>query len=138
MRLRGGQHPDDAGDVVGHRLGAAPHVAPISARRWHGRRASGHLFWLEEETETNWRFNLIGFIAEVVWPAVVAVAKAPGCNDNGVPDDVDLAGKMYWTTSGAAKIQRADLDICIEGGDGGENVSIDQSKCENQVDWSCA
>ncbi len=36
-----------------------------------------------------WRFNLIGFIAAVVWPAAIAVAQTPDCNGNGVPDCVD-------------------------------------------------
>ena len=56
-----------------------------------------------------WRFNLIGSIAAVVWLAAMAAAQAPDCNDNGVPDDIDL-GKMYWTDYAVAKIQRADLD----------------------------
>ena len=37
-----------------------------------------------------WRFSLIGFIAAVVWPAAIAVAQAPDCNGNSVPDDIDL------------------------------------------------
>ncbi len=40
------------------------------------------------------RFNLIGIIATVVWPAAIAVAQAPTCNGNGVPDGIDLVGKM--------------------------------------------
>ncbi len=58
------------------------------------------------------RLQLIGFITAVVWPAAIAVAQAPDCNGNGVPDDIDLAGKMYWTEANGiiARIQRADLD----------------------------
>ena len=56
------------------------------------------------------RFNLLGFIAAVVGPAAIAVAQTPDCNGNGVPDDIDLAGKMYWADFGTDKIQRADLD----------------------------
>ena len=48
-------------------------------------------------------------IAAVVWPAAIAVAQAPDCNDNGVPDDSDLAGIMFWTDFGTDQIQRADL-----------------------------
>ena len=32
------------------------------------------------------------------------------CNGNGVPDHIDLAGKMYWTDVNTDKIQRANLD----------------------------
>ena len=35
---------------------------------------------------------------------------ALSCNGNGVPDDVDLAGKIYWVDAFKDKIQRADLD----------------------------
>ncbi len=56
------------------------------------------------------RFNLIGFIAAAIWLAAIAVAPAQDCNGNGTPDDIDLAGKMYWTDFDADKIQRADLD----------------------------
>ncbi len=57
-----------------------------------------------------WRFNLIGFIAAIVCLAAIAPAQAVDCNGNGVPDAVDLAGKMYWTDSATKKIQRANLD----------------------------
>ena len=46
------------------------------------------------------------FAVAAMVPAI-AVAQTPDCNGNGVPDDVDLAGRVYWTD---AKIQRADLD----------------------------
>jgi len=29
------------------------------------------------------------------------------------------------------------LEICLEGGDGGENIKIKQNGCTNQVGWSC-
>ncbi len=37
------------------------------------------------------RLQLIGFITAALWPAVIAVAQAPDCNGNGVPDDIDIA-----------------------------------------------
>ena len=55
-------------------------------------------------------FNLIAFIATAVWPVAIAVAQGQDCNGNGVPDHIDLAGKIYWADADTQKIQRADLD----------------------------
>ena len=57
-----------------------------------------------------WRFSLIGFIAAVVWPAAIAPAQSQDCNGNGVPDDIELAGKIYWTDRGLDRIHRANLN----------------------------
>ncbi len=56
-----------------------------------------------------WKLNMIGFITAVVWPVAIAAAQTPDCNGNGVPDHVDIAGKIYSTDWGADRIQRADL-----------------------------
>ena len=50
---------------------------------------------------------LIAFLAAVVWPAAIATAEAQDGNDNGVPDDIDLVGKVYWTDG--TRIRRANL-----------------------------
>ena len=55
-----------------------------------------------------WKLKLIGFIGMLLWPpAILAVQAQDG---NGVPDEIDLFGRMYWTDSGTDKIQRANLD----------------------------
>ncbi len=59
------------------------------------------------------RLKLIGFIGMLLWPAAIVVVQAQ--DGNGVPDEIDLFGRMYWTDSGWDKIQRANLD--------GSNVS---------------
>ncbi len=59
------------------------------------------------------RFNLIAFIATVVLSVALAEAQTPDCNGNGVPDHIDLAGRMYWADLMTGRIQRADLDGLI-------------------------
>ncbi len=55
-------------------------------------------------------------------------------NDDAQGNAGDLVGRI---TVVGCHATTADLDICICGGDGGGNVGIAQTGCQNQVDWSC-
>ena len=67
--------------------------------------------------------SVVLVLTAFAWLPAIAVAQAPDCNDNGVPDDIDLAGRMYWTDVSDDKIQRAVLDGTEPGLDAAATTS---------------
>lgn len=55
-------------------------------------------------------------------------------HDDGAGGGGDLLGAIAVVGCHATA---DDLQICLDGGNGGNNISIRQVGCTNQVDWSC-
>ena len=65
----------------------------------------------------------------VTFDGLISILDEQGTGNGG-----DLTGSIVVVGCHA---DSTDLEICIAGGDGGENVDIQQSGCPHQVNWSC-